>query len=70
MSLHQTIRTPRPLCAITLIDRRMGCPHRVNGAALTAASRGPALAALDLPAGGSARIQDSGIRPLPGTPLI
>ncbi|ESW59762.1 MAG: hypothetical protein Q27BPR15_15690 [Rhodobacter sp. CACIA14H1] len=35
-------------CAISLIDRRTGSVHRVNGAPLTVFSRNPAEAAADL----------------------
>lgn len=70
MSLHQTIPTRRPLCAVTLIDRRTGRPHRVNGAPLTALSRDPDLAATELLAGRDARIWDTRIQPLPGTPRL
>ncbi|MDP5308703.1 hypothetical protein [Paracoccus spongiarum] len=60
-------RTRPPLCAITLIDRRTGRPHRVNGAALVLLSRDPDMAALELLAGRDTRIWDARIQPLPPT---
>lgn len=67
MTLHQTAAR-RPLCAITLIDRRTGQAHRVNGAALVSLSRDPDLAAAELLAGRDPQIWDTRIQPLPGTP--
>lgn len=55
-----------PLCAITLIDRRTGRPHRVNGAALVALSRDPDSAAAELLAGRDPRIWSARVQPLPG----
>lgn len=55
-----------PLCAITLIDRRTGRPHRVNGAALVALSRDPDAAAAELLAGRDPRIWSARVQPLPG----
>ncbi|SCX85895.1 hypothetical protein [Paracoccus tibetensis] len=55
-----------PLCAITLIDRRTGRPHRVNGAALVALSRDPDGAAAELLAGRDPRIWSARVQPLPG----
>ncbi|MFN3276248.1 MAG: hypothetical protein ACK41U_16435 [Paracoccus sp. (in: a-proteobacteria)] len=72
MSLHQTIATAdparRPLCAITLIDRRTGRPHRVNGAPLVALSRDPDHAAAELLTGRDIRLWETRIQPLPGMP--
>ena len=51
----------RALCAVTLIDRRTGRPHRVNGAALVALSRAPRAAAAELLAGRNARLWDARI---------
>lgn len=61
------IQTPDRLVlyAVTLIDRRTGCPHRVNGAALVALSRDPDNAAVELLAGRDARLWDARIQPLP-----
>lgn len=55
------------LCAVTLIDRRTGRPHRVNGAAVVALSRDPDGAAAELMAGRDARLWDARIQPLPAT---
>ena len=52
---------------MTLIDRRSGRPHRVNGAALVALSRDPQAAATELLAGRDARLWDARIQPLPGS---
>ena len=50
MTSTQPLTQGRPaLCAVTLIDRRTGRPHRVNGAALVALSRDPHGAAAELP---------------------
>lgn len=74
MSLSHPIPTfypaRRPLCAITLIDRRTGRPHRVNGAPLTALSRDPDLAATELLSGRDPHLWDARIQPLPGTARI
>ncbi|TGN68390.1 hypothetical protein E4L95_01545 [Paracoccus liaowanqingii] len=66
MNMHQTIPTRPPLYAVTLIDRRTGYPHRVNGAALTAFSRDPAQAARDLLAGRDPNQWHTRILPLTG----
>ncbi|MFN3844134.1 MAG: hypothetical protein ACK4RW_12875 [Rehaibacterium terrae] len=60
----------RPLCAITLIDRRTGRPHRVNGAPLVALSRDPDHAATELLSGRDPRLWDARIQPLPGDARI
>lgn len=50
MSLNARLPQPsvRPVCAVTLIDRRTGRPHRVNGAPLLALTREPEAAAAEL----------------------
>ena len=55
------------LCAITLIDRRTGRPHRVNGAALVALSRDPDTAAAELLAGRDTRFWTTRIQPVPSS---
>ena len=42
---------PSPACAVRLIDRRTGAPHRVNGAPLLIITRNPEHAAAELLAG-------------------
>lgn len=66
MPLRQSPSARAPLCAVTLIDRRTGRPHRVNGAALVALSRDPDGAAAELLAGRDPRIWSARVQPLPG----
>ncbi|MGR3200311.1 MAG: hypothetical protein ACU0DH_02775 [Paracoccus sp. (in: a-proteobacteria)] len=66
-STHPLTQRRPALCAVTLIDRRTGRPHRVNGAALVALSRDPQAAAAELLAGRDARLWDARIQPLPGS---
>ncbi|MBM3604713.1 MAG: hypothetical protein FJX25_08140 [Alphaproteobacteria bacterium] len=68
MSTRHNFPAHRPLCAITLIDRRTGRPHRVNGAALVAFSRDPQIAASELLAGRDPLLWDTRVQPLPGGP--
>ena len=65
-STHPLTHGRPALCAVTLIDRRTGRPHRVNGAALVALSRDPHGAA-ELLAGRDARLWDARIQPLPAS---
>ncbi|MFD1911262.1 hypothetical protein [Halodurantibacterium flavum] len=58
-----------PLCAVTLIDRRTGRPHRVNGAALVALARDPDLAAREMLEGRDTTIWEARIQPLPAPAL-
>ena len=68
MTSTQPLTQGRPaLCAVTLIDRRTGRPHRVNGAALVALSRDPHGAAAELLARRDARLWDARIQPLPAS---
>lgn len=53
-----------PLCAITLIDRRTGRPHRVNGAALVALSRDPDAATAELLAARDPRHWTTRVQPI------
>ena len=66
-STHPLTHGRPALCAVTLIDRRTGRPHRVKGAALVAPSRDPHGAAADLLAGRDARLWDARIQPLPAS---
>lgn len=61
---------PRPLCAVTLIDRRTGRAHRINGAPLQSFSRDPDESAAALLAGRDRDIWDARIQPLPETTAI
>ena len=65
MTSTHALTEPRPtLCAVTLIDRRTGRPHRVNGAALVALSRDPHAASADLLTGRDPLIWSTRIQPL------
>jgi hypothetical protein len=54
----------RTLCAICLIDRRTGQPHRINGSALVLFSRDPEEAAAELLAGRDPDVWDVQVEPL------
>lgn len=56
----------RPTCAVRLIDRRTGRPHRINGSPLVLFTRRPEEAAAELldgrdPAVWEARIEPMGV---------
>ena len=52
------------LCAVSLIDRRTGRPHRVNGAPLLVFTRTPDSAAIDLMRGRDPDIWETRIDPI------
>jgi hypothetical protein len=56
--------TRSTLCAICLIDRRTGQPHRVNGSALVMFSRMPDEAAAELLEGRDPAVWEVQIEPL------
>ena len=54
------------VCAVSLIDRRTGRPHRVNGAPLVVFTRSPDIAASDLLQGRDRAIWETRIERLGG----
>ena len=54
------------LCAVSLIDRRTGRPHRVNGAPLVVFTRSPDSAASDLLQGRDRAIWEARVERLSG----
>lgn len=67
MTRHHRIPATQgqPVCAVTVIDRRTGLVHRVNGAPMRAFSRDPDAAAAELLAGRDPSIWQARIDPLP-----
>ena len=65
MTRTRHIAAARPtLWAVTLIDRRTGRPHHVNGIALTALGRDPHATAAELMRNRDPRAWDARILPL------
>jgi hypothetical protein len=59
-------KSPRPSCAVRLVDRRTGLTHRINGSPLVVFTRNPAEAVAELLSGRDASVWEARVEPIGG----